>query len=125
MNGTYHPDNIYAESTNVKRTLLSAKYTMAGLFQIQNYYPDSSVSALAIHTIPNYMNRFFHMHQICPSYDQAYDELLKSEEFTSILRSNQSLIDYLTLHSGQNISTISDIKRLQQTLWIEELKGFP
>lgn len=122
------PDNVYVESTNVTRTLLSGAYTMAGMFPTQTNYQHSNRSVKwhlnRIHLIPQIFNRFYHMEQICPAYDQAYAKLLQSHEFKSILEGNRSLIEYLEVHSGQNVNTIRQIKNLHQTLSLERLKGF-
>lgn len=111
------------------RTALSGAYTMAGMFPTQtndqNMISSVMLQLTRIHSIPQIFNRFYHMEQICPAYDQAYAKLLKSHEFKSILEGNQTLIEYLEVHSGQNVRTIQQIKNLHQTLSLEQWKGFP
>lgn len=125
--GSYQPDNIYIQSTDVDRTLASAEYCLAGMFppigrQIWN---ESLIwQAIPIHTTPEQLDYVLAMKKPCPLYLKAYAEYEQSDDVQSILRNNQELTDYINFHSGTTFKTIFDLKQLHEVLEIETLRNY-
>lgn len=63
------------------------------------------------------------MRKPCPTYDKEYEELYKSEKLKAIDRRNAELYEYLTKHTGTNISSVLKVEWLYNTLQIEELNN--
>lgn len=59
----------------------------------------------------------------CQKYDKVFDEVQHSEKVLNIIKENQKLFEYLTVHTGSNISTIEDVEMLFNTLEIEQLNN--
>lgn len=126
-NGSYHRNNIYVQSTDVDRTLMSAAHNLAGMFPPENQqiWNDSLLwQAIPIHTIPQHLDYVLANKKPCPLYDQTYDEYEQSDQIKAILASNASLIQYLDQYVGQKIETICEVKTIYQALWVEQLKHF-
>lgn len=59
------------------------------------------------------------MKKKCPRYDTELKEAYKSEEVVKVDSENADLYQYLSTHTGQNISTVLDVEFLFNTLEIE------
>lgn len=59
----------------------------------------------------------------CPLYDRLTGEFEASPTVQSLVATNKELFTYLTLHTGQNVSTIVDIEYLYDVLFIEVKTG--
>lgn len=55
----------------------------------------------------------------CPLYDKLSAELEQSKEIKDMIKDNQQLFDYLSLHSGSNVSRIVDLEYIYDVLFIE------
>lgn len=60
----------------------------------------------------------------CPLYQRELDEVLQSEEVLTELKQKQEILDYLTNHTGKNISTFSNGFGLFQTLTAEKTMNY-
>lgn len=74
--------------------------------------------------MPEKIDHILAMKRPCPLYKRAYDEYIQSGEIKSILKNNQTLIDYAEMHAGKRFQSIFELKVLYEVLWIENLKGF-
>lgn len=81
--------------------------------------------AIPIHTLSEEDDYVLAMKKTCPRYDKTFEDYLESPEIKTILKNNQSLIEYIATNSGKPISTICEAKSIYQTLWVENLKNFP
>lgn len=63
------------------------------------------------------------MRKPCRSYDKAYETLYQSEKLKTINRENAELYDYLSKHTGDNISSVLKVESLYNTLQIQELNN--
>lgn len=57
----------------------------------------------------------------CQIYDKEFEATQKTGEIEFIDSSNQDLYNYLTEHTGQNVTTIANVESLYNTLDIEIL----
>lgn len=81
--------------------------------------------AIPIHTLPQDQDDILAAKRPCPKYTKAFDEYEESDEIQSIIKSNQTLLDYLEKNADQKVNTICKVKTIYQALWVEELKNFP
>lgn len=126
-NGTYSPNNIYIQSSDVDRCIMSAAYTLAGMFPPtgQEIWNNSLMwQAIPIHTIPKRLDHILAAKRSCPLYKTAYDVYKQSDEVQSLLQNNQALIKYVEKSSGHKIKSVCDLKSVYNTLWIQQLKKF-
>lgn len=116
-NDEYSADNIYIQSTDVDRTLMSAESNMAGLFppeadQIWN--KNLMWQAIPIHTIPEYLDYILAAKKPCAKYENTLKKYQESSEFKVLLDKFQPLMLYLEQNSGKYIRTLTgaDLKFL-------------
>lgn len=57
----------------------------------------------------------------CDKYDNMFNKVKQSEKVHNVIKQHKPLFEYLTIHSGSNISTIEDVEFLYNTLEIEQL----
>lgn len=127
-NGSYDRENIYVRSTDVDRTLMSVSHMLAGMYPPQdNQIWNHSLlwQAIPIHTIAQEDDYVLAMKKPCPLHTKAYAEYQQSNEVLSIIKSNQTLLEYLEKNAGEEVRKICDAKTIYQILWVEELKNFP
>lgn len=55
----------------------------------------------------------------CPRYFELVDELNSSPDIQKKLDDNKEMLDYLSLHSGLNMTVMDDVEYLYDTLFIE------
>lgn len=126
-NGSYSRENIYVQSTDVDRTLMSAAHNLAGMFPPQNsqIWNNSLLwQAIPIHTIPQNLDGILTARRPCQFYDQNYKNYEQSTEIQSMLKSHRALMEYLAKHVGNEVNTICDVNTIYNSLWVEQLNNF-
>lgn len=91
----YSPTMVYIRSSNMSRTLLSAKCNAAGMFSTSENWP----SVPPIHTYP-YDKDIIASSFNCPRYDHLYKQFTESSEFKYQIRKNGDLFKYLETNTG-------------------------
>lgn len=81
--------------------------------------------AIPIHTIRQDDDYVLAMKKPCSRYDKAFEDYKNSPEIKTILKNNQSLIEYIEAHAGKSIHSICEVKTIYQALWVESLKDYP
>lgn len=121
LNLLYSRNEIYIQSTNVDRTLMSAEALLAGL-----YFPVSSEIwsninwiPIPVHTIPEDLDYVLAAKKYCPRYDYEVEKVLNSPEIKKIDKENEKLYAYLTEKTGNKISSVRSVEHLYDTLFIE------
>lgn len=113
---------------------MSAAYNMAGMFPLQNdrVRNNSGINwmAVPIHTTPEKLDHILATKRPCPLYELASKEYLASDEIKSVIKNNQSLIQYIEMHSGIKCNLekrilCNDVLIFYEALLIESLKGLP
>lgn len=125
-NDRYSAENIYIQSTDVDRTLMSAESNMAGLFPPEDnqiWNKNLMWQAIPIHTIPEYMDYILAAKKPCAQYEHALKRYQESPEFNVLLEKFRPLMLYLEQNTGKAIRTLTDVGNLYNTLWIEDLKN--
>lgn len=121
MQDTYTPYDIYIQSTDVDRTLMSAEVNLAGLYPpIKNQIWDSiKWMPIPVHTIPENLDYVLSAKKHCPRYQHELKEVLNLPEIKQINKVNAKLYAYLTENSGIEISSLELVEHLYDTLYIE------
>lgn len=103
---------------------MSAQANLASLFSpVGEEVWNTSLNwqPIGVHTIPQSMDYVLYASKECPKYKIAYENYLKeSAEVQRIYREHGDLFSFLTEKSGTNITTITDVYWLYNTLHIEK-----
>lgn len=59
----------------------------------------------------------------CPTYLKELERVLSSGEVQKVLKENRKVFQYVSKHSGKNLSKLIDMFRIYQTLNAEENMG--
>lgn len=142
----YDNEQIYVQSTDVERTLMSAESNLAGLYEPVGddvWNAQIKWQPIPVHTVPEkedavklsqYYNEillylmYYNMPlQIvaakapCPAFDYYLENFMNSEKYRSLLARYKNLFDYLSNNSGRAVQTFIDAQYLNNTLFIETL----
>lgn len=122
-NDTYSEDDIYIQSSDIDRTIMSAEAFLAGL-----YTPDKPTDIwnthlpwqpIPVHTLPIEYDHLIIADRQCDAFSENYDELMKSDKIKEFDQKHRDLFDFLSLHSGDVVQTMSDTVPIRDTLKIE------
>ncbi|KAK9871100.1 hypothetical protein WA026_011384 [Henosepilachna vigintioctopunctata] len=119
--------HIYIKSSSEMRCLTSAIALISGLFPtVVDPYRNETVSRhpFTLNTAPKNQDFIFEMAASCPKYVEAYDELLKTQDFRDIDASNSDFYEYLEEHLGVQIKSFTDVVEWYDTMREEDVKGF-
>lgn len=114
----------YIQSTDVDRTIMSALSNLAGLFPPQSneeWNTNIPWQPIPVHTIPENLDHVLAGKRNCPEYDLENNLYLHSDEFKQIMDKFSNLTDYLTEWSGNDMTTLPEIRTLYGTLLVQEI----
>lgn len=113
--------DIYVQSTDVDRTLMSAEANLAGLYPPRGdqVWDELKWMPIPIHTIPQKLDNILGMQKFCPRYNRELKKAENSEKMKRINENNKDLYAYLTLHSGGKIFDLQSVEYLYNVLFIE------
>lgn len=118
---------IYVQSTDTDRTINSALVNLAGLFYPtdgERWNEDIAWQPVPVHTVPKKFDNVLYAYADCPKYKALYDEYMKqSAEVNRIYTEHADLFPYLSEKCGANITTITDVYWLYNTLDIERYQN--
>ncbi|XP_072755356.1 lysosomal acid phosphatase-like [Anoplolepis gracilipes] len=116
---------IVVHSSDKDRCIMSAQALLASLFlpsPEDMFLPGLIWTPVPIHTIPQNLDKLVSMKAPCPRLQKAIKQAFLDEA----KRSKAKMTEYykeLTEHTGQNMSMISDIEALYDTLEVQEQHG--
>ncbi|XP_018341697.1 PREDICTED: EH domain-containing protein 3 [Trachymyrmex septentrionalis] len=109
-------------SSYADRCVMSALALLAGLFTPSPedmFVPGLTWTPVPVHSTPRELDKLIVMKAPCPKLEAALKQAYIEEE----KKSGEKMAEYykkLTQHTGQNMSTITDVEFLYNTLEIEE-----
>ncbi|XP_071648410.1 lysosomal acid phosphatase-like [Temnothorax longispinosus] len=112
-------------SSYADRCVMSAQALLAGLFVPSTedmFVPGLAWTPVPVHSIPRSLDKLITVKAPCPRLEEA----LKRAYIDEANKSGEKMADYykeLTEHTGKNMSTITDVEFLYNTLEIEEQHG--
>lgn len=118
--------DIYVRSTDRDRTLMSALSSLAGLYTPkgdQLWNPDLAWVPVPVHTIPHDIDLLLNPLSACPAFQKMCEDLMGSKEMKGIIKSFQWLFDYLSEHTGLNVTNLDQIYSIYDALFIGKLHG--
>lgn len=102
---------------------MSAQANLAGLYppiEDEVWNKDIMWHPIPVHTVPQNLDYVLYASKECPKYQVVYDQYLNdSPEVQRIHTEYADLFPFLTKMSGANITTITDVYWLYNTLHIE------
>lgn len=123
VNKTYSRDEIYIQSTDVDRTLMSAYANLAGFYpptENQIWNKNIHWQPIPVHTTKE-VDDVLSTKRNCPAYDHALTKLRKSEEFIKMDEKNKRIYKYLTKNAGRKVHSLEGVQKIYNCLFIEEL----
>jgi len=128
LSDQYDENAIYVRSSDVDRTLMSAMSNLAGLYppkKDQIWNPDLLWQPIPVHTVPLDEDNIIGNHAECPRLERLIDKVGDQPEIRKVIAENQWVFNYLTKHTGKNISSLWDIDYIFDTLFIESVYNKP
>lgn len=121
LSDLYSPYDIYIRSTDVDRTLMSAETNLAGLYPPKENQIWNSIRwiPIPVHTVPELEDNVLAGKKYCQRYKFELDRVLESPKIKKINQDNKHLYDYLTEKTGMNVTSLEDVNRIYDTLYIE------
>lgn len=121
MPDIYSEKDIYVQSTDVDRTLMSAESNLAGFYPPQNeFYPNLEWQPIPVHTTEENKDELLAMKKPCSKYNKLLDELFKQPFFRNISHTYHDLYSFLTRYSGTIVTIPDDVEYIYNTLTIEK-----
>ncbi|CAG9837274.1 unnamed protein product [Diabrotica balteata] len=118
----YHSDFLTVMSSDVDRTLMSAAAHLAGLYppkDDQIWNERLSWQPIPIHTQSKKEDMLIASERPCKKHDRLYQELLNSKSYLAFLEQQREILDYLSFHSGENVTTLRDVFLINDNLFVE------
>uniref|UniRef100_A0A0N4ZTF3 acid phosphatase n=1 Tax=Parastrongyloides trichosuri TaxID=131310 RepID=A0A0N4ZTF3_PARTI len=126
INPNYNVSEIYVRSTDVNRALASAYSNLAGMFRkSNNTYPSDykdwpySWTPIPVHTVDQSLDSLLNANWKCDRLKQLSENRLQTKQFLLFEQSLQNLFQYLSIHSGLNVTTYKMVKKLYGTIRVE------
>lgn len=119
----YSEEDFYAYTTDVSRTHMSAQAYIAGLYpptESEQWHSQLRWQPIPVHVLPNHILEV----EKCPVYFDILSKTL-NEYFDKFFSSNKDLLKYISKNSGVNATTVKNLVQLYDTLYIENIIGYP
>lgn len=104
----------------------SAQANLARLFRPsgdQIWNKDLDWQPVPVHTVPRPQDYMLAAEKRCDHFDYVMLQYLNTSSYTDLFTKYAPLIKYAEDNSGLELSTLTDITNLHDTLFIERLKG--
>ncbi|XP_055384049.1 prostatic acid phosphatase [Condylostylus longicornis] len=124
LNASYSRDDLFVQSTDVDRTLMSALSNLAGLYEPKgNDIWNNNIlwQPIPVHTVPEKDDNMLAGKKSCPAYEYAVNQLKNSPEFQKLNKKYSYMYDYLTKYTGKIVDTIEGVEQIYNTFYIEQL----
>lgn len=128
LNTTFHVDDIYVQSSDVDRTLMSAQSTLAGLYPpVGNKIWNRNIlwQPIPVHTMP-VSEDYLIAGQVpaCPAYQNAFNQYMVSDELRQFESSIQPIYDYLTINTGVAVQDLYTLLFIRDSWLCESIHNF-
>lgn len=123
LNATYKNTEIFVQSSNVNRCLMSAYCNLAGLYPpegSQVWNPQLLWQPIPVHTRPEAEDNTLALGAACPRYDELYAQELNSPEVKEEEKINAAFYELMEQETGVKKENISAIWRVVDTLICEK-----
>lgn len=123
----YSANDVYVQSTDVDRAIMTAQTNLAALYKPTDdeiWNDDLDWQPVPVHTIPSDVDYTLQCSRKCRQYRKAYRRYEKrSEEVQKILDDNKDLLTYWSDECGLKLKKIKHVHKLYKTLSIERAQN--
>lgn len=128
LSSVFNVNDIYVQSSDVDRTLMSAQSTLAGLYPpFGNKVWNNNIlwQPIPVHTMPVETD-YLIAGQVptCSSYQNALNEYMASDEMKKFQNSIQPFYDYLTVNTGVKIDSVHVLSIIRDTWLCETVHNY-
>ncbi|VVC34466.1 Histidine phosphatase superfamily,Histidine phosphatase superfamily, clade-2,Histidine acid [Cinara cedri] len=124
----YHVDDVFVQSSDFDRTIMSAQANLAGMYPSTfltnddlNKVPMLSFQPIPIHTVPIFVDNKISSFATCPKYLKEYNKLFDDSKIQKFYDQYQSMFEYIKnnsqLEMGKNAVTSTTL--LFDVLFVE------
>ncbi|XP_074051912.1 prostatic acid phosphatase [Macrotis lagotis] len=129
LNSTYHRNEVYVQSTDIDRTLMSAMINLAALFPPEGsslWNPQILWQPIPVHTVPISQEQLLYLPVTkCPRFEKLQEETLMSKEYQNLVSPYKDFIATLPALSGLHIKDLSGIwNKIYDPLFCEKTHNF-
>lgn len=122
--GMYSKEEILVQSSEAERCIMSAQSFMASFMEpLENRNPlPISWQPIPVRTVPRSQDYLMAQKKPCIKYDEMLKHLYENppQDVVEMMRANEQLFKMLTKNTGHNITTITDVELLFNTLQVEQ-----
>lgn len=123
LNNSYSERDIYVQSSDIDRTIMSAEAFLASLYKPKKptdiWNTHLPWQPIPVHTTSLQTDHLIVADRPCDAFTESYHELMNSDKIKEFNEKHASLYKYLTLHSGNIAETMGDAVSIRDTLMIE------
>jgi hypothetical protein len=123
----YHGSEVYAQSSDIDRAIMSGELVLAGLFpphpnnSDSMWNPSVNWQPIPIHTISSTDDNKIAFSVKCPRLDRVFKDYLQSPEMEPVNKKYEYMYKYLSEHAKKNITDVLTATDLYDVLYIQEL----
>ncbi|XP_059831353.1 lysosomal acid phosphatase-like isoform X5 [Hypanus sabinus] len=107
LNSSYDRHEVYVQSTDIDRTLMSAQVNLAGLYIPQGhqiFHPDVKWQPIPVHTVPVEQDEFLKFpRKNCPRFQKLLEETMNSREVREKIQKNTHDVTLIALQMALNV----------------------
>lgn len=122
---SYSSGHVYCRSTDRSRTIMTAQCCLTGLFskaRVKNRY--MKCHPFKVHKKYDRKDFLLNPSAKCKWHKKLKNDFLKSREVKRLWWKHHSLIESIEKNTGRKMRSLRDIADVQDTLFIEHLKGY-
>lgn len=124
----YSFKDVYCQSTDFDRTIMSAQCCLAGLYSPSDGEKLSegvNWQPIPVHTIPPHLDYVLTTGKRCPRFQLAHVKYLQNTPQMDIRTEFRNELQEWSLHSGMMIQTLDVVNLIYNTLCIEKEQNRP
>uniref|UniRef100_A0A8C8S0T4 acid phosphatase n=1 Tax=Pelusios castaneus TaxID=367368 RepID=A0A8C8S0T4_9SAUR len=117
LSATYNRQEIFIQSTDYDRTIMSAQAHLAGLFPpkgSQIWNPQILWQPIPVHILPESQDQILHFPTSdCPRFDELQNETQASRAFQNRLQPYMGFLKTMAAHTGYNVETLKALHKFK------------
>lgn len=124
LNVTHPEHDIYVQSSDIDRTIMSAEAFLTGMYGVEKstniWDTHLPWQPIPVHTTPVDYDHLIIAYRKCEAYTKSFDEFMESPKIKEFEQKHKDLYEYLSLHSGDQIQKMRDSVSIRDTIMIED-----
>lgn len=123
LNTTYSENDVYVQSSDLERTIMSAEAFLTGIYKSEIHADFWNThlpwQPYPVHTLPLVSDNMILSTAKCDAFDKDIADYMATDEIQEFNRTRKDLYNYLSLHTGEDIRSIYDVVPIRDVLFIE------